>query len=301
MALRAVMGSMLIYPAMSFSRPARSEGRKHLFQGRCAGFTLIELCVVILIIGVITSVSLPQLMPLIAFSELDGQARRLAQYGSAAIAEASLFGKELTVYIDLDNQEIYTMETIYPKEGSEGESEMVDQMGMFSDFRRSGEYSPEELAEMLSGASEGNRRLSGALPDEFDPAEADAQMKDQFDTRQRQMLFMRSKNVKQDEGFLSEIGPLFDEGYELAWVEPYEEELTDPLLERFRMPEGVLVKEVQIEGETITSGVVEIGVTALGLEQPVFMYVANEDEDYFTVNWNPLTGRGNSQDGRMEN
>ena len=239
-------------------------------------------------------------MPLIAFSELDGQARKLAQYGSAVIAEASLFGKELTIYIDLDNQEIYTMETIYPEEGAEGESDTVDQMGMFSDLRRSGNYSPEELAEMVSGASQGNRRLSGALPEEFDPAKADAQMKDQFDTRQRQMLYMRSKNVKQDESFLNEIGPLFDEGYELAWVEPYEEELTDPLLERYKMPQGVRVKEVQIEGESITSGVVEIGVTALGLEQPVFMYVVNEDDDYFTVNWNPLTGRGDARDGRME-
>ena len=81
----------LIFPAMN-SRGHCPPGL--LKPGTCkeVGFTLIELTVTILIIGVIAAVAMPQLVPLLVFSELEGQARKLTHYGSAVMAEAALFG-----------------------------------------------------------------------------------------------------------------------------------------------------------------------------------------------------------------
>ncbi len=215
------------------------------------------------------------------------------------MAEAALFGSELTVYLDLDEQTVYVTKTIYPSEDEEGEA-AVNHMEMFMDFRQSGDYSAEELSGMLDGAAKGSLRESGDLPEDFDPAEADAQMRNQLDLRHQQIIYARAQNVKQDASFLSEIGPLFEEGYELSWTEPYEEELTEPLLERILLPEGIRLDEVAINGESYTRGVAEAGITALGLEQPVYLYLCNE-EDCFTITWNPLTGRGSMVAGRLEN
>lgn len=299
MAHQAVMRSMPISQVMISRKanqivPATGKNDASL----CAGFSLIELCVVILIMGLVAAIAFPQLAPLLIFSELDAESRRLAHYGAGVIAEASMFGTDVTVYIDLDNQEYYAVRLVYP-EPSEGLEESIDQLGIFSDFRSSNDYSAADISEMLSAGSQGDQRLTSKLPEGFDPAEADTQMYDKFNARHRQLLYTRAQNVKQDESFLSEIGPLFESEFSLSWEEPQEEELADPILQRHKMPQGIWIDGVGGEGGMSSSGVAEIHVSPLGLSDQAVMYLRNEDGDYFTVLWNPLTGRGISQEGRL--
>lgn len=252
---------------------------------------------IVLIVGVIAAVAFPQLLPLLIYSELEAEARRLAHYGSGVVAEAALFGTELTVSIDLDAQEYFAVRMVYP---AADEEETEDHLATLSNVRASGDFSASDISQMLSGQTDRDRRLAGALPADFDPAEADMQMADRFTARHRQLLYVRAQNVKHDAGFLREIGPLFEREFSLSWVEPYEEEVAGPILSRYRMPETVRIDAVRLENSVHTSGLVEIPVSPLGLENKVTLYVRNEDGDYHTVSWNPLTGRGATQQGRLD-
>ncbi|MFP4172811.1 MAG: prepilin-type N-terminal cleavage/methylation domain-containing protein, partial [Candidatus Hydrogenedentota bacterium] len=88
---------------------AVSRARGNNRRSACSGFTLIELMMVALLLALFFAIAIPRLWPAIAFGEHEGAARRIANYGRAAIAECAMLQTRYTIKIDLDEQEYWTM------------------------------------------------------------------------------------------------------------------------------------------------------------------------------------------------
>jgi hypothetical protein len=103
-------------------------------------------------------------------------------------------------------------------------------------------------------------------------------------------LEARAKNVPR-EGILDEIGPLFDEEFRLDDEEDEtREEIKTSLLERTAMPSGVVVERIWLGSTEYEKGTVDIEVSPMGLYETVLIHVRGEDDDYYTVTWDPITG-----------
>lgn len=242
------------------------------------GFTLIELAVVIAVISVIAAVAAPYLMPAIFFSQLEGAARHAAGYGRSALAQAALMREPITVKFDLKKQEYWC------------EQRVQKESGLFDEE----DQPPPESDSVASGMSATKTGDTTALfgekksPDEADINAADDMMRQRFDAFVRAQLEGRAKQVKK-EGILDEIGPLF-EGKKFSLEDEQEEieELKDPILERTRMPQGVVIESVVTGGSTKSSGEVTVELLPTGMTEPVTIYIRGEDDEYYTVTWDPI-------------
>ncbi len=271
-------------------------GRRREWGGR-EGFTLIELGVVMFLIVLIAAVAFPQLLPVIAFSRLEGQSKHLANYGQAAMAHAMMMHQELTIYVDLDEQEYYTVRWVYPDEEGESEGEGLDQLGIISDMRQT-DYSSRETAQLMAESRAGQGDFFEEF-EGFDDELANQRLNDVFDQFARRITEQRARNVIHEEGFLDEIGGLFEDEFSLEEWEPVEEEVESPVLERTPLEDNVWIDSVVVEDEDYTSGVAEIHLTPLGLSELTAFYLVNEDGDESTVIWNPVTGGTHVYDGRV--
>jgi len=95
---------------MQTSTPAISEGEQA--ADKQAGFTLIELALVLLIIGILLTLTLPRLA-FIGEQRLDGAARRLAVLISYLHDESALRGRIYRLTFDLD-RDSYAVEVERP-------------------------------------------------------------------------------------------------------------------------------------------------------------------------------------------
>ncbi|MBI3119172.1 MAG: type II secretion system protein [Candidatus Hydrogenedentes bacterium] len=267
--------------------------------GGRGGFTLIELTVVILLIGIVVAISVPQLAPVIAFSQLEGSARHLAYYGRSLVARATMLREKITLRIDLDRQEYYAVRWVVPlteeEQKQQDEAGGGDQLALLKEYMSEGALTPESMEKM----AETGKLQSEKTGEELQTEAVSAAMADKFNQFQRRATEERAKNVKH-EGFLDEIGPLFEKEFSLDEVEPVEEELEDAELRRTALPAEVRLESVMTGEGSKSKGLVEIELGPLGLQEDIAFYLLNEDGDYFTVTWQAASGATGFFEGKRD-
>jgi hypothetical protein len=219
------------------------------------------------------------------------------------MAHSALLRDRVVVRVDLKEQEIYAVHWIIEETEEEKKlrEEEPDQLAKLAQLKEKGIRSAEDLDKSMLQGGELGSLLSGD-DGAFDEELAGYQMSDKFNAFSRQALESRAENIKHDESFLEGVGDIFGEEdvFDLDEKEPIEEELGDPILRRTKLREGVTITGVDLDGEHISKGVVEIEFTVLGLAQKAVFYVENEDGDAFTVLWDPVSGRTNIFPGLEE-
>jgi len=268
-----------------------------------AGFTLIELAIVVFLIGLVAAMAVPRLLPIIAFSELEGSARRLAGFGQGAMAHSALLRDRVVVRIDLAAQEIYAVHWVLPEqEAAEAleAQENPDQLARLTRLRELGIRSPADLQNKFMGGGSDYSSLLGGEGGAFDAELAGYQMDDKFNAFARQALELRAENVKHNESFLRNVGNIFGDtkSFEIDAEEPVEEELADPILRRTGLRGDVRIVGVDVDGDYIAGGVAEVEFSVLGLRQKVIIHIENEVGEAYTILWDPIANRSNVYAGR---
>lgn len=235
----------------------RHNATMGLRAGCAAGFTLMELMVVIGIIGMIVAVAMPQLLPLLSFSTHEGAARRLAGYGRTAMGHAALTHETVIVVVDLVNQEYWSEQNHFV------ETLLATQAPTFGDA----------------------------------PADEAEEMHQRFEDMAMQALIARANRVPRSEAtdpFGSAQSSFNDRsGRAPLDLQPKRElereEMGEQLLQRVRVPDGVYIESVVIGEEEFFDGVLEIELSPLGLEGTIEFVLVNDEAEYYTVVWDAIT------------
>lgn len=258
------------------------------------GFTLIEMMVVIAITATILAIAVPRFLPAILYSTHEGAARHLANYGRAAMAQASLDNEAITIKVDIDNQQYWAEHMPEPKEEADPmEKALQDDDALPEDDQALYEMASEEL-DMPDAGIPGDQDKSDAILQE----QRD-RMTDQFGQRQRNALTARAERIKQEDRFApatpKQDGNVFTNINPEEEIEP--EEINDPLLGRTALPDGVRLIRVEVGDTAYEEGVVDIELSPLGLNTEAKFWLADEDDALIVVRWDPVTGRTSVREG----
>lgn len=266
---------------------------------RNSGYTLIELSVVLALAGLILAIAVPQMLPSIMYGRLEGGARHLASYGKAAMAHAAMTQENLVIMVDLSpkddkRQEYWTVRVVEESDKLQDEEDRLFTGGEFDDApQTSGPENTQTFQERYLSMME-----KGSSEEVLEQARL---FQARFDRFAAASLRSRTKHVKHD-GILSELEPLFEKEFTLDDEEDdkQDNEVKTALLERTPLPDGVIIESVKIGNTTVSGELIEIEVTPLGLFEPVEFYLKSEDDEYFTVAWDPITGGAHLIEGKQD-
>lgn len=253
-------------------------------RGRRAGFTLVELVVVVLLILVFLAVVAPAVAPMLVFANLETSARNLAAFGARAIDHCILARDRFTVRIDLAEQEYWAVRWPKVTDDDEGGGRLIGGGSLFGsreDF----------IQRLIAGESPGMGGMSDGEMQEQAMA-----MFAEMELHHRTVLETRARRVLEQDTRRRGEGRLFDERFTLGReADEAEEEVRDPLMRRTRLPEGVRINRVVVGEKSYTGGTVDIEITPVGLARPVSIEIRNDDGDVYTVKW-----MGNTRQGIVE-
>ncbi len=251
--------------------------------------------VVLGIVGLIAAIVLPQLAPAISMAGHEGAARRIAGFGRTAIARGQLLHERMTVKFDLKNQEYWCERWPDPEKLADDAKRAQD-----PDIAGKEPISPLEALDLAKAANDPESDFARGDLDKLDAATNE--MYSRFDRMSRQAAIVQAGRVHHAMSVLDEVDPLFERGFSLddrikeEDLEP--EEISEPLLSRVRMPREMSIESVTVGGERHSGGLVEVDITPFGLEEAVIIEVANDEGEYYTVDWDPTTGGTRLTEGR---
>jgi prepilin-type N-terminal cleavage/methylation domain-containing protein len=261
---------------------------------RRAGFTLIELVVVVAIMAAVLGLAAPKLLPVLMYSTHEGAARRLANYGTAAIAEAALQRETLVFKFDFDAQQYWVEKLPEPldEEELEQKREDAEDARLPEDDEELERMARDEMGKELPQSGKRSEAGSKVLDEQA------KRMMEKSRKRDRKLLGARADRVKQDDEVLPDSQREDNQRSDDSGDEEKPKESRSLLLSRMTLPEEVQLVLVDIGGEEIKKGMVELEITPAGLDVEVKFYLMNTEGRTFVVTWDPATGStGFKEDG----
>ncbi|NUM56448.1 MAG: prepilin-type N-terminal cleavage/methylation domain-containing protein [Candidatus Hydrogenedentes bacterium] len=265
------------------------------------GYTLIELMFVVFIIALVLSIAMPSLMPAMLSSQLEGSARHLANYGRSVIAYSALNHEPVTVRVDLANGEYYCLkwseEDLAIQSGlqSAGLSgiEGKNDMGLTRD--------PNKQADGLSTGTGSEMTIqelmSVGTPEDLEFQRDEVQY--ELDQIFQRSLIAQARNVP-TESVVSDVDPLLQKEFSLTLEgkEEQREEVQDALIEHGYLPPDIVIESILLNGQEVSEGPIDIEVTPIGLSQSVSFFLRGAKDEYYTVQWDPITGGAHLMRGK---